>query len=112
MPRLTTPRLELIPITLDAIEAVIAGDKARAERAVGAAFPEAWPNEDLIARAFPVSLDAIRADPVTRLWGDTLVLLRDESPARVVGSVVFLLLARPGARGRGDLRLRRLGAGP
>lgn len=89
MPSLTTTRLELIPITLDAIEAVIAGDKPRAERAVGAAFPAAWPNEQLIARAFPVSIDAIRADPVIRLWGDTLVLLRDEVPRRVVGSVVF-----------------------
>jgi len=88
VPRLTTPRLELVPITIDAIEAVIAGDRAGAERAVGAVFPEAWPNEDLVARAFPVSIEAIRADPGTRLWGDTLVLLRD-GPPRVVGSVVF-----------------------
>jgi RimJ/RimL family protein N-acetyltransferase len=88
MPRLYTPRLELVPVTLEAIEAVIAGDKPRAEREVGAAFPAAWPNEDLIARAFPVSIDAIRADPVTRLWGDTLIISR-EGPRRVVGSVVF-----------------------
>jgi [ribosomal protein S5]-alanine N-acetyltransferase len=87
VPRLLTPRLELVPITLEAIEAVIAGDKARAEQAVGAAFPAEWPNQDLIARAFPVSIDAIRADPATRLWGDTLVLQRGER--RVVGSVVF-----------------------
>lgn len=89
MPRLTTPRLELVPITLPAIEAVIAGDKSRAEREVGATFPDAWPNEDLIARAFPYSLDAIRADPDTRLWGDTLVLVADPTGKRVVGSVVF-----------------------
>jgi RimJ/RimL family protein N-acetyltransferase len=88
VPRLSTPRLELVPITLDALEAVITGDKPAAERIVGAAFPEAWPNDALIARAFPYSLDAIRADPGTRLWGDTLVLTRDARP-RVVGSVVF-----------------------
>lgn len=88
MPALVTARLELIPVTLEAIEAVIAGDKPRAERAVGAAFPPEWPNRELIERGFPFSLDAIRADPVTRLWGDTLVLAR-EGPRRVVGSVVF-----------------------
>jgi RimJ/RimL family protein N-acetyltransferase len=88
VPALVTARLELIPVTLEAIEAVIAGDKPRAERAVGAAFPPEWPNRELIERGFPFSLDAIRADPVTRLWGDTLVLAR-EGPRRVVGSVVF-----------------------
>jgi RimJ/RimL family protein N-acetyltransferase len=88
VPRLSTPRLELVPITLDALEAVIMGDKPRAERIVGATFPAAWPNEALIARAFPYSLDAIRADPENRLWGDTLVLTRGEPPL-VVGSVVF-----------------------
>jgi RimJ/RimL family protein N-acetyltransferase len=88
VPRLSTARLELVPITLDALEAVITGDKAKAERLVGAAFPDDWPNDALIARAFPYSLDAIRADPDIRLWGDTLVLTRDEPP-RVVGSVVF-----------------------
>jgi len=88
VPALVTARLELIPVTLEAIEAVIAGDKPRAERVVGAAFPPEWPNRELIERGFPFSLDAIRADPVTRLWGDTLVLAR-EGPRRVVGSVVF-----------------------
>lgn len=54
----------------------------------GAKFPEAWPNEELVARAFPFSLDAIRAAPDTRLWGDSLVLPL-EGPPRVIGSVVF-----------------------
>ena len=88
MPALVTARLTLIPVTLEAIEAVIAGDKPRAERVVGAAFPAEWPNRELLERGFPFSLDAIRADPVTRLWGDTLVLAR-EGPRRVLGSVVF-----------------------
>jgi ribosomal-protein-alanine N-acetyltransferase len=88
VPALLTARLELVPVSLEAIEAVIAGDKARAERVIGAAFPPEWPNRELLERGFPFSLDAIRADPVTRLWGDTLVLAR-EGPRRVVGSVVF-----------------------
>ena len=87
MPSLVTDRLRLVPVTLDAIEAVLDHDKARAEAVVGAAFPDAWPNDDLVALGFPYSRAALRASPETRLWGDSLVLLKDEP--RVVGSVVF-----------------------
>lgn len=87
MPELTTERLRLVPITLDAIEAVLDHDKSRAEAVVGARFPEQWPNDDLVAIGFPYSRAALRADPGTRLWGDSLVLMRDEP--RVIGSVVF-----------------------
>lgn len=99
MPALVTPRLRLVPITLGMIEGVMKRDRAAAEAALdeellrrgmtpGARFPEAWPNEELLARAFPFSLDAIRASPDTRLWGDSLVIPVD-GPPRVVGSVVF-----------------------
>jgi RimJ/RimL family protein N-acetyltransferase len=99
MPALTTQRLRLVPITLPMIEGVMNRDRAAAEAALdemlradgaptGAKFPEAWPNEELVARAFPFSLEAIRAAPDTRLWGDSLVLPLD-GPPRVVGSVVF-----------------------
>jgi [ribosomal protein S5]-alanine N-acetyltransferase len=106
MPALLTERLRLIPITLPMGEGVIRRDRAAAEAAldvalreqghhyaVRAVLPESWPNEELVARAFPFSLDAIRADPDTRLWGDSLILPR-EGPPRVVGSVVFK--GRPG----------------
>lgn len=87
MPALVTARLRLVPITLDAIEAVLDQDRQRAEAIVGARFPDHWPNEELVALGFPYSREAMRADPDVRLWGDSLVLLRDEP--RVVGSVVF-----------------------
>ncbi|MDX2094171.1 MAG: GNAT family protein [Kofleriaceae bacterium] len=87
MPAVETPRLRLVPITLEAIEAVLDHDKPRAETVVGARFPDAWPNDDLVALGFPYSRQALRADPERRLWGDSLVLLRDEP--RVIGSVVF-----------------------
>ena len=87
MPAIVTPRLRLVPMTLAAVEAVLARDRRAAELAIGARFPDAWPNDDLVARAFRVSLAEIRAEPDVRLWGDSLVLLRDEP--RVVGSVVF-----------------------
>ena len=101
MPALVTSRLQLVPITLEMIEGVMRRDRPRAEAALDAAmreagwksdacarFPDAWPNEELVARAFPFSLDAIRAAPDTRLWGDSL-LLPLEGPPRVLGSVVF-----------------------
>lgn len=87
MPVLRTERLDLVPVTLSMVEAVMAGDRARAEEACGASLPEAWPGELLIARAFGVSLDAIRRDPERRLWGDTLLLPRGQR--RVIGSVIF-----------------------
>lgn len=87
MPALTTERLRLVPITLEAIEAVLDHDKGRAETVVGARFPDQWPNDDLVAIGFPYSRGALRADPATRLWGDSLVLMRHEP--RVIGSVVF-----------------------
>lgn len=87
MPELVTDRLRLVPVSLEAIEAVLDHDRARAEAAVGARFPDQWPNDDLVALGFPFSREALRADPHNRLWGDSLVLLRDEP--RIVGSVVF-----------------------
>lgn len=87
MPELITARLRLVPITLDAMEAVLDHDQARAEAIVGARFPPGWPNDPLLDVGFPYARDAIRADPEIRLWGDSLVVLRDEP--RVVGSVVF-----------------------
>jgi RimJ/RimL family protein N-acetyltransferase len=87
MPDLVTPRLRLVPISLAAIEAVLDHDKPRAEHLVGARFPDGWPNDPLLDVGFPYSRQAIRAAPEIRLWGDSLIILRDAP--RVVGSVVF-----------------------
>lgn len=87
MPALITERLRIVPVTLEAIEAVLDHDRQRAEAVVGARFPDQWPNDELVALGFPFSRAALRAAPEIRLWGDSLVLLRDEP--RVVGSVVF-----------------------
>jgi ribosomal-protein-alanine N-acetyltransferase len=112
MPALITKRLRLVPITLPMIEAVLRHDRGAAEAALdeslrahdgptGARFPDAWPNDDLVSRAFPFSIEAIRSDPAQRLWGDSMVLRVDEP--RVVGSVVF--------RGRPDDGVAEVGYG-
>lgn len=90
---LVTPRLILEPITLDVVEATFAEDRAAIEALVQAEIPDAWPGRALVERAFSASLEHIRADPSTRLWGDRLMITRtdaDEGRRRlVVGSVVF-----------------------
>ncbi len=88
MGRIVTARLELIPITVPVVEAVLDGDRERAERILEARVPSAWPNRALIERAFYASIEAIRLDPGKRLWGDR-VMISLERPRRVVGSVVF-----------------------
>jgi RimJ/RimL family protein N-acetyltransferase len=95
---LYTARLELRPVTLDVVVAVLEGRRRRdIEQIVGAEMPWAWPGRALVEQAFSASLDAIRADPDTRLWGDHLMITREE-PRRVVGSVVFH--GHPDAEGR------------
>jgi [ribosomal protein S5]-alanine N-acetyltransferase len=85
---LLTDRLELVPMTLAIAESVILGRREEAEERIGAPLPESWPGRALVERAFSSSLEAIRADPEGRLWGDRVMISR-HGPRRVIGSVVF-----------------------
>lgn len=85
---LFTARLELVPITVAIVEAVMRGDRDHTEALVEATMPPAWPGLALIERAFSAKLDLIRAQPDVRLWGDRVMLSRS-GPRRVIGSVVF-----------------------
>jgi RimJ/RimL family protein N-acetyltransferase len=89
MGALVTRRLILEPITLAQVEATFAGDRRVLEDLARAAVPEDWPGRALVERAFCASLDAIRADPETRLWGDRLMIAEENGKRVVVGSVVF-----------------------
>ena len=101
-PLLRTERLELVPITVPMVEAVMRGRREDAERLVQAGMPDRWPNHELIERAFTASLDAIRDNPEVRLWGDRVMVVRPPSgEARVVGSVVFH--GDPGANGVAEI---------
>lgn len=102
---LRTPRLELVPMTLEMVEAVMLGRREDAEALVGARMPARWPNRELVERAFTASLEGIRVDPAARLWGDRVLLAGDGSgdggDRRVVGSVVFH--GRPGDDGVAEI---------
>ncbi|MBL8600955.1 MAG: GNAT family N-acetyltransferase [Myxococcales bacterium] len=89
MSTLTTRRLQLVPISLELVEAVMADRRDDVERLAGARLPGKWPGRALIERAFCASLERIRANPGLRLWGDRLMLAHEDNEARIVGSVVF-----------------------
>jgi RimJ/RimL family protein N-acetyltransferase len=94
---LITTRLELRPLTVPLVTALLESrPRPEIEKIVGAELPWTWPSRALVDQAFPASLDAVLADPETRLWGDRLMVTR-EPPARVVGSVIFR--GRPGDDG-------------
>jgi ribosomal-protein-alanine N-acetyltransferase len=98
---LRTARLELVPMTLAMVEAVMLGRRDDSENFAGARMPERWPNRELIERAFPVSLDDLRADPATRLWGARVMVADAPHDRRVVGSIVFH--GKPGADGVAEI---------
>lgn len=85
---LETPRLSLVPITVEIVEEVLANRREKVEKILGATMPSQWPGRALVERAFWASLERIRANPDLRLWGDRVMVTRDQQ-ARVVGSVVF-----------------------
>lgn len=89
MGTLLTPRLILEPMTLPLVEAVFRGDREALEQIAGAKIPAAWPGRVLVERAFSASLEAIREDPDTRLWGDRLMINRDGAERLVIGSIIF-----------------------
>lgn len=75
-------------MTLPVAEAVLLGQRARTEELLGARLPDAWPGRALVERAFFASLDLIRSAPDKKLWGNRVMITREEN-RRVVGSVVF-----------------------
>lgn len=94
---LTTARLELRPITLPQVVAILQGRRRQEiEALVGAEMPWIWPSQVLVEQVFRASLADVRADPDARLWGDRFIVPK-EAPPRVIGSVVFH--GRPGVDG-------------
>ncbi len=92
MERIFTPRLELLPITRDLVEAVFQGDRTGAEGIVGARFPNLWPGRALVERAFSCPIEKLRQDPEAWLWGARVLVARPAGAERrrlVVGSVVL-----------------------
>jgi RimJ/RimL family protein N-acetyltransferase len=98
---LRTARLELVPMTLAMVEAVMLGRRDDSEDLAKARMPARWPNRELIERAFPVTLEDLRADPDVRLWGARVMVVPAPPDRRVVGSIVFH--GKPGVEGVAEI---------
>lgn len=71
---ISTPRLELVPLTAPFLEACLVGDRPAAEAVLGAALPDDWQAELPILRFF---LGRVTADAATLPWLARAIVLRE-----------------------------------
>jgi RimJ/RimL family protein N-acetyltransferase len=82
---ITSDRLDLPPMSADAVQALIDGDAAHLTALTGAAFPLPLQPPPLTADALPFFRDRLRDDPAIAPWWFRLIVRRDTGQA--VGSV-------------------------
>lgn len=78
---ITTSRLDLIPLTVETLEAFVSGDRERAATLLGAAIPT-WPED---TRAFQLRLDRLVAEPELAEWFVRAIV--DREAGEVVGHI-------------------------
>jgi [ribosomal protein S5]-alanine N-acetyltransferase len=83
--RLQTDRLDLIALTAELVDAL--ANRHHAERLLGAALPEGWPDSEL-AGLLKICGPWIAEDPVRLGYGPWVLVARDEGSA--VGSAGFM----------------------
>jgi ribosomal-protein-alanine N-acetyltransferase len=88
-------RLDLPPFTVEALEALIAGDRAALEHVTGARFPEPLVAPPLTDDALPYFRDVLREDQSISPWWARLIVVREKGDA--AGSIGFT--GRPDADG-------------
>src|ERR671916_2235925 len=88
LPPPPSPRLEFRPLTIEAIEALIAGDREALEAETLAAFPEPLSAPPEMDHALPAIRDGLRDDPESAFWGPFLIVLPQIGEA--VGSAGFV----------------------
>lgn len=81
MTALASRRLDLPPLTLEALEALIAGDRAAVEAATGAVFPEPLAAPPLMEDALPFFRDVLRANPEAAPWWSRVLIVRETGAA-------------------------------
>ena len=85
-PSVHTLRLDLTPLSADAIDALITGDGALLDELTGARFLQPAP-PPYMADALPVVRDRLRRQPSEAPWWNWLIVDRESGEA--VGSVAF-----------------------
>lgn len=87
VPLIRTERLDLVSMTPEFMETVLAGRRTEAEEAIGAALP-AEPIDAAAARFLSHRIGQLRRDPGVQRWLARAIVLRE--PARcLVGNVGF-----------------------
>lgn len=82
-----TKRLQLTPLTADAVEALLDGDAARLRLLTQAEFTTPAGPPPYMAESLPVVQDRLRKHPAEAQWWNWLVVRQDNAEA--VGSVAF-----------------------
>jgi len=85
MSRLVTERLELIPMSLEALESLVAGAYDVAGNLIGVVIPKGWPYDAEAIAGLSWHLRAVQADAAEIPWRIRLIVLRTER--RVIGSI-------------------------
>jgi ribosomal-protein-alanine N-acetyltransferase len=81
---LETPRLKLLPFTLE-LKKVTLFERDRLPEMLGVAVPDAWPGADML-EALPHFIEAMEQDPLGRVW-DGIVLHKADRVA--IGGIGF-----------------------
>ncbi|MCD6028960.1 MAG: GCN5-related N-acetyltransferase [Thermomicrobiales bacterium] len=92
---LTSRRLDLVPFTAAALDALMVGDRKSLERITSAIFPTPLTAPPLMEDALSFMRDTLLEDPENGCWGPYLLILRESGEA--VGSAGFT--GKPGADG-------------
>ncbi|MEP7227712.1 MAG: GNAT family N-acetyltransferase [Gemmatimonadales bacterium] len=82
-----TDRLQLMPLSADAVEALLQGDASRLRSLTQAEFAAPAGPPPYMAESLPVVQDRLRKNPAEARWWNWLVVRRDNREA--VGSVAF-----------------------
>lgn len=80
-------RLDLPPLSVETLTALIAGDRSTLEAATDARFPEPLAAPPLMEDVLPAFLAALRADPAAAPWWARLIVLRETGEA--TGAIGF-----------------------
>lgn len=81
---LETPRLQLLPFTLE-LKKVTLSERARLPELLGVAVPHTWPGADML-EALPFFIEAMEQDPLGRVWDGIIVHKADRV---VIGGIGF-----------------------
>ena len=82
-----TERLQLTPLSAEAVEALLQGDAARLRSLTQAEFADPAGPPPYMAESLPVVKDRLRKNPAEARWWNWLVVRQDNREA--VGSVAF-----------------------